>query len=216
MSVFDWLRTVEVLEELASVWPLTPNPPDRFDAHDADGTRRIVFRRPACLPPILETDTPESWLQRLPDPPGRELIVVLQAGASAVGVFDHQRGDWLNRHVFRRYVIRGNGKAQPTHLKTKGKSRYGSRLRLQNAKKLNDETVDWIEQALMQEGPIDTVLRAAVDTTWFEFVRQCEALEPFVDRTHRIPIDVGRPNLDTLEQARRQAHRGEVLTIGDS
>ena len=214
MSAFGWRRTGEVLEELASVWTLTPNPPDRFDAQDAEGNGRIVFRRPVCLPPILGTDSPESWLERLPDPPGRELIIVLQAGASAVGVFDHEREDWLNRHVFRRYVIRGNGKAQPTHLKTKGKSRYGSRLRLQNAKKLADETVDWIEQALMQEGPIDTVLRAAVDTTWFEFVRHCEVLEQLADRTHRIPIDLGRPNLETLEQARWAAHRGEVLPTG--
>ena len=45
--------------------------------------------------------------------------------------FVQWRGEELVRHkVFKRYVVRGRGRAQPTHLKSKGKSRYGSRLRL--------------------------------------------------------------------------------------
>ena len=44
------------------------------------------------------------------------------------------RDDELVAHkVVKKYVVRGRGRAQPLHLKTRGKSRYGSRLRLANA-----------------------------------------------------------------------------------
>ncbi|MEZ5990562.1 MAG: hypothetical protein R3F30_15910 [Planctomycetota bacterium] len=55
---------------------------------------------------------------------------MVQAGAAAMGYWD---GDELLAHkAIKKYVVRGKGRAQPLHLKTRGKSRYGSRLRLQN------------------------------------------------------------------------------------
>ncbi|MEY3160939.1 MAG: hypothetical protein RIT25_930 [Planctomycetota bacterium] len=70
--------------------------------------------------------------------PGPHVLLLLRAGASAVGWWD---GLELVRHkAFKRYVVRGTGKAQPTHLKTRGKSRYGSRLRLQNWERQLGET----------------------------------------------------------------------------
>lgn len=70
--------------------------------------------------------------------PGPHVLLLLRAGSSAVGWWD---GLELLRHkAFQRYVVRGTGKAQPTHLKTRGKSRYGSRLRLQNWERQLTET----------------------------------------------------------------------------
>ena len=42
-------------------------------------------------------------------------------------------GEIVHTKSIKKYVVRGRGRAQPTHLATKGKSRYGSRLRLQKA-----------------------------------------------------------------------------------
>ncbi len=78
-----------------------------------------------------------DYLQDLPLEPSRQAVVILQAGAAALGLFEG--GQELRTKSLKRYVVRGNGRSQSTHLKTKGKSRYGSRLRLQNAKAILEE-----------------------------------------------------------------------------
>lgn len=56
-------------------------------------------------------------------------LTLIRAGQAAVGYF-HQ-GKLLDHKVFRAYMVRQKqGKSQIKHLKTKGKSRAGSRIRL--------------------------------------------------------------------------------------
>ena len=58
------------------------------------------------------------------------VLLLLQAGAMAIGQWDVD--ELMYHKAIRRYVVRGHGRAQPLHARTKGKSRYGARLRLQN------------------------------------------------------------------------------------
>lgn len=56
-------------------------------------------------------------------------LSLIRAGQAAVGYF-HQ-GELIDHRVFRAYMVRQKqGKSQIKHLKTKGKSRAGSRIRL--------------------------------------------------------------------------------------
>ena len=59
----------------------------------------------------------------------RYLMVLIQSGSAAVGVFENDV--CLSHKVFSAYMVRKKqGKSQIKHLKTKGKSRAGSRVRL--------------------------------------------------------------------------------------
>lgn len=96
------------------------------------------LRLPLLAPEPLPRERLADYALRDDLTAGTHALLLLRAGASALGVW---HGHELLRHkAFQRYVVRGSGKAQPTHLKTRGKSRYGSRLRLQNWERQLGET----------------------------------------------------------------------------
>src|SRR5262245_3084451 len=97
-----------------------------------DTAARLVV--PFLLPPPLPGELAAAYGARLPDRIGRHCVLLLQAGAMAIGYWDE--GELVRHKAQKRYVVRGHGRAQPLHLATKGKSRYGSRLRLQNWRRL--------------------------------------------------------------------------------
>jgi hypothetical protein len=54
----------------------------------------------------------------------------MQAGHSALAYFED--GEMRHHKVIKKYMVRGNGKAQVGYLQTRGKSKAGSRIRLAN------------------------------------------------------------------------------------
>lgn len=65
-------------------------------------------------------------------------LALIKAGQAAVGYF-HQ-GELIDHRVFRAYMVRQKqGKSQIKHLKTKGKSRAGSRIRLSETERFFEE-----------------------------------------------------------------------------
>lgn len=71
-------------------------------------------------------------------------ILLMESGRAALGVF--KDGKVLEHKNIRKYMVRkGQGKSQLTHLKTKGKSRYGSRLRLQESEAFFYEIVERLQ-----------------------------------------------------------------------
>ena len=71
-------------------------------------------------------------------------ILLMESGRAAVGVYKNGR---VTEHKnIRKYMVRkGQGKSQLTHLKTKGKSRYGSRLRLQESEAFFAEIIERLQ-----------------------------------------------------------------------
>ena len=62
--------------------------------------------------------------------PERWNLLIMEAGRAAIGSVKESK--LVSHKNIRKYMVRKKqGKAQLTHLKSKGKSRYGSRLRLQ-------------------------------------------------------------------------------------
>jgi len=146
----------------------------------------LVFPIPAGCSGI------DDYLDTLPAQPGRHTLVLMQAGAVSLGLFE--RGEEVATKSFRRYVVRGRGRSQSTHLAVKGKSRYGSRLRLQNARRLVEETNEKLQEWEASHGPSHHVFHSAPVRLWptlFEAHTPppFEADGPLV----RIPLDLPRP-----------------------
>lgn len=165
---------------------------------------------PLALDAPDEEESAASWLARQPDDLGVRLIVLVQAGAHALGVLEE---DELVRHkVARKYVVRGTGRAQPTHLAAKGKSRFGSRLRLQNARSLLAETLERMHAWHDELGGVDAVHWSASPTAWGEILRTPPGV-PWTEATptRKIPLDVRAPSLDELQRVVHALTHGRVV-----
>ena len=108
---------------------------------------KFRLRLPLFYPPAEDRDPLWHYLERVEIseeiPPWN--IVLMEAGRAAVGaVVD---GELVKHKNIRKYMVRKkSGKAQLTHLKTKGKSRYGSRLRLQESEDYFREIIERLQQ----------------------------------------------------------------------
>lgn len=73
-------------------------------------------------------------------------VLLMTSGQAALGQFDPE-GEILQHKVIRKYMIRkSQGKSQIKHLKTKGKSRLGSRIRLNQTQKFFHEINSKLQQ----------------------------------------------------------------------
>lgn len=182
-------------------------------AQDVDDARVIAGADPrsaeSCrieLPLVLGTMRPgesvTEYARRCPSSLGLELVVLARAGAFALGLWEN---DMLLRHkVDKRYVVRGNGRAQPTYLESKGKSRFGSRLRLQNARALLRDTHARIASWQRECGRFERVFHAAPVRLWADFLAAAPGV-PFESDAPRvrIPVDFGAPGYSELLRVRR-------------
>lgn len=181
---------------------------------DADTGARLVV--PFVLALARTGESPLDYASRVPRTTGTYAIVLLQAGAMAVGRFD---GEECVRHkAQKRYVVRGNGKAQATHLRTRGKSRYGSRLRLQNWQRLLAETVERLRAWDEELGPAQQVFGAMGPRTAAALFAM-EPPPPFArDGVRRVPRHVHVPDFEELLAVQRWLCSGrlELPGRGDS
>ena len=176
-------------------------------------TPRRAFQGPGgtyWAPPLLPVRDadPETYLRDLPDELGVHCVVLVQAGASALGWWE--QGELVRHKVITKYVVRGRGKAQGTHLNQKGKSRYGSRLRLQNAKaqlvETNERLIEWWDEF----GPPDVTF-CSCPVRLLADVFGTSPQPPFArDEAIKIPLDVRAPRLAEVERVYRAMSRGVV------
>lgn len=195
--------------------PLALTPPDALAGPPPDETVRARAARLArakraggALDPL------ERLLDALPVALPRHVVVLLQAGAASLGCFEG--GAPVATKSFKRYVVRGSGKAQPAHLKTKGKSRYGSRLRLQNARRQRDETVARLQRLWDEHGAPEAVFVSAPRALWADLLAARPG--PPIDATTRvvrIPYDLPVPTTEVMLDAYARLQTGRLERAGD-
>jgi hypothetical protein len=139
------------------------------------------------------------------------IILLIQAGNCALGYFEN--GKNLNHKVFRSYMVRKKqGKSQIKYLKTKGKSRAGSRVRL-------GETVEFFEninERLQQYFDEHQVHRIAISCskTLMPYLYNSKIPTPFNkfdERIYKIPKHIHTPIYDVLLEANKFLLKGELI-----
>jgi hypothetical protein len=207
-ETFHWEETLGLLEELEADHDLRPDL--ELGGFVAAGLR---VRLPLVQPLGADCGSLADYLEELPLDLGLHLVVLMQAGATSLGLFE--AGRELRTKSFKRYVVRGKGRSQATHLKTRGKSRYGSRLRLQNAQLMLDETAERLSDWLGEHGDPELVFYGAPVRLWSDLLRAeprpafapGERLEPALVR---IPLDLPVPVTDVLLRTYRALCHGRV------
>jgi hypothetical protein len=197
----------EQAEAFCQRWPLAVADRRGLSFVGAPGAR---LRLPLLAPRAAAGEALVDYRTRLPGPTERSVVLLLQAGAMAIGYWD---GDELLHHkAIRRYVVRGHGKAQPLHRKTRGKSRYGARLRLQNWKRLLGETNERLQDYWRDFGAPDRVFVAVPVRTLPELLA-ADPAPPFARddaRLQRVPMHVHRPDFAELQRVRRWLGAGRL------
>jgi hypothetical protein len=204
-STFPWPETAEALAALWRAGDLQISA-DRGGFATRDGSVRVVV--PAVLPIADSVADATSYLESLPRAPGSQLVLLLRAGVAALGWWHDD--DLLRHKVFKRYVVRGSGRAQPTHLARKGKSRYGSRLRLRNAQALLAEVNERLTEWIAELGTPTVAFYACAVRQWAELqrTRPGPPLPPQAFR--RIRLAVREPSFEELCRVRRALSRGRI------
>ncbi|AKQ45144.1 hypothetical protein TH63_05040 [Rufibacter radiotolerans] len=168
---------------------------------DAAGNEQVIFRLPIVFPAVGGKE----------DAPVHYVLLLIQAGNCAVGYFED--GVNLDHKVFRSYMVRKKqGKSQIKYLKTKGKSRAGSRVRL-------GETLEFFEninERLQTYFEDHTVHRVAISCskTLLPYLYDAKVSTPFDKRDERlfkIPMHVHTPIYDVMMDVHKFLLKGELI-----
>jgi hypothetical protein len=145
-------------------------------------------------------------------------FILAQAGSATVGLSIN--GTLTKTKVIKKYMVRkSQGKAQLSHLKTKGKSRLGSRIRLQQSVKFFEEINEKLTDFKIDE-TADLILYSCSKTLFpYVFSEPESVIKKHDDRLVKIPLDVDEPKLSVLQYINKYAHKTIIETsnptIGD-
>lgn len=128
-------------------------------------------------------------------------LALIRAGQAAVGYF--RQGQLVDHRVFRAYMVRQKqGKSQVKHLKTKGKSRSGSRIRLAETARFFEEINERL-QSYSAQYPMDFWGISCAKTLWPYFFGS-EILPPFSTKDPNLielPFHIPKASFEELENA---------------
>ncbi|MBC5991964.1 hypothetical protein [Pontibacter cellulosilyticus] len=169
---------------------------------DEAGNEQLYFRLPLTIPSPTATQA-EAQVNYV--------ILLIQSGNCAIGYFED--GINLDHKVFRSYMVRKKqGKSQIKYLKTKGKSRAGSRVRL-------GETVEFFEningrlQEYFEEHYIHRIA-ISCSKTLIPYLFNSKVETPFSKndpRLYKIPKHIHTPIYEVMLNANKFLMKGEVI-----
>jgi hypothetical protein len=138
-------------------------------------------------------------------------LVMIRAGIAATGYFHNDV--MLDHKVFRAYMIRQKqGKSQIKYLKTKGKSRAGSRLRLGESERFFEEINERLSN-YSAEFPID-MWGISCAKTLLPFFYSSDPVPPFLkeqENLFSIPFHVQQPDFETLKKVHQKLNQIHVI-----
>lgn len=144
------------------------------------------------------------------------VLVLVQSGSAAVGYV--QEGELVHHKVFKSYMVRmKQGTSQIKYLKTKGKSKAGSRVRLGNSKdffeNINERLQEWFDEL-----PVDCIAFSC-SKILLPFLFNASVSCPFEkgdQRIYKIPRHIESPNLEELLAVQKYLQMGELQLDGEA
>lgn len=184
-------------------------------ADSGSGDRIFDFRMPWFWPSLENFSEIDNYLERLSTHDLFYLIILIQAGHSALGTF--RAGQILKHKVIQKYMVRKKqGKAQITYLHTKGKTRGGSRIRLAQTVEFFEEINEKIREWAKEEN-FGRILISCPARLW-GLLFHSKISPPFEKKDTRflkIPVDVQIPKFAELKRINYLAQFGSVHLRSD-
>lgn len=138
------------------------------------------------------------------------LVILIRSGLASVGLI--QGNELVHHKVFRAYTVRQKqGKSQIKHLKTKGKSRAGSRVRLASTMEFFQDIGNRVNQHL-ESYPVDQIALTCSETLLPYFFNENKVLklEMRDQRIFKIPKHITSPTLESLIEIKDLLLKNEI------
>jgi hypothetical protein len=139
------------------------------------------------------------------------LMLLVQSGSASVGVFKGE--ECLAHKVFSAYMVRKKqGTSQIKHLKTKGKSRAGSRVRLASTLEFFEEINERL-QSHFREFEFDRIAMSC-SKILFPYLYGAKETTPFDkkdSRIYKIPKHLHQPNFEVMLGMQRYLNKVELV-----
>ncbi len=203
LSYRDSVSLLKILSGRRDITPTINLKNNLLTYFDEANEKIFDFRPPLPFPQIQSVSDPAYYsdLQNTLPPP--YLIILIQAGNSALAYTKEGR---IEKHkVIKKYMVRKKqGKSQISFLKTKGKSRAGSRVRLANTvlffEEINEKLLEWTKG-----NDIGRILYSwPVSMTALIFNSKIKPpFEKKDSRLIKIPMDVNIPNFAEIQRVNR-------------
>lgn len=138
-------------------------------------------------------------------------LVLMRAGQAVTGYF--HGGELIDHKVFRAYMVRQKqGKSQIKHLKTKGKSRAGSRIRLAETEQFFEEINERLN-SYAQQFPVDFWGISCAKTMWPYFFSSAVA-PPFSSKDEKLielPVHIAQASFEKLKMVGELLRKFQVI-----
>ncbi len=161
---------------------------------------RLPIVIPTCLPDSSQNTQNVNYV-----------ILLIQSGNCSIGYFEN--GENFDHKVFRAYMVqKKQGTSQVKYLKSKGKSRAGSRVRL-------GETIEFFEninerlQEYFQEHEIHRIAMSC-SKILIPYLFSSKVSTPFDKkdkRIYRIPKHIHTPIYDVMMEVNKFLQKGELI-----
>lgn len=139
------------------------------------------------------------------------LMLLVQSGSASVGVFKGE--DCLSHKVFSSYMVRKKqGKSQIKHLKTKGKSRAGSRIRLASGNEMFENVNERLQKHFSEQQFDRIAFSCSKILLPYLFGSKVET--PFDkkdERIYKIPKHLHQPNFEVMLGLQKFMNQGELI-----
>lgn len=139
------------------------------------------------------------------------LMLLVQSGSASVGVFEDEK--CVAHKVFSAYMVRKKqGKSQIKHLKTKGKSRAGSRVRLASTIEFFEE-INLRLQNHFQTFELDRIAMSC-SKILIPYLFGSKEETPFDkkdERIYKIPKHLHQPNFEVMLGMQRYLNKAELV-----
>ncbi len=138
------------------------------------------------------------------------IICIIQSGSAALAYCEGLQ--IIEHKVFKAYMVRKKqGKSQLKYLKTKGKSKAGSRVRLGNTihffEEITDKLSDWLSYY-----DIDKIALSLNKTLYpYLFNKDNEVLDKNDVRIYKIPKHIEEPSFENLLKIHSYLLKGELI-----
>lgn len=167
---------------------------------DSNNEPRYKIKIPFFYPSLNEKDSLKSYLEKVPNSIPSYLVILIRSGYCSVGFYED--GKQIHYKSIRKYMVRkSQGKTQLTHLKTKGKSRLGSRIRLRQSQEFFEEINGLITEWDII-GEVEHIFYSCSVRLW-SMLFQSKIKSSFNkedNRLKKIPLDIKTPNWKELNK----------------
>lgn len=170
---------------------------------DQEGSKTLTFRLPISIA------SPQTFIEN-PEDRANYVLLMMRSGIASIGYFED--GENIDHKVFRAYMVRKKqGMSQLKYLKTKGKSRAGSRVRLAETaeffEQINERLNDYFSEYHVGR------IGLSCPVTLIPYLYGSKVPSPFGKddpRLFKIPKHVQKPTFESLMAINQYLLKGEI------